>query len=137
MGGGNAVGENGNEAKGARGTRREKKSGLVIFFQAEDGIRDIGVTGVQTCALPISVTPAVVYRWLGHPVVVGSVYLLFLGIIVIHGLLIWQNPLERVAALVVSGVIVMVTVHMVRRGDRKSVVKGKSVDLGGRRIIKK
>src|SRR3712207_6045043 len=27
--------------------------GLVFFFQAEDGIRDIGVTGVQTCALPI------------------------------------------------------------------------------------
>src|SRR3712207_6950415 len=26
---------------------------LVFFFQAEDGIRDIGVTGVQTCALPI------------------------------------------------------------------------------------
>src|SRR3712207_7550147 len=25
-----------------------------IVFQAEDGIRDIGVTGVQTCALPIS-----------------------------------------------------------------------------------
>src|SRR3712207_7265008 len=29
-------------------------SRLVFFFQAEDGIRDIGVTGVQTCALPIS-----------------------------------------------------------------------------------
>src|SRR3712207_9350071 len=27
---------------------------FVFFFQAEDGIRDIGVTGVQTCALPIS-----------------------------------------------------------------------------------
>src|SRR3712207_5619685 len=26
---------------------------LYLFFQAEDGIRDIGVTGVQTCALPI------------------------------------------------------------------------------------
>src|SRR3712207_7832317 len=26
---------------------------MVFFFQAEDGIRDIGVTGVQTCALPI------------------------------------------------------------------------------------
>src|SRR3712207_9596795 len=25
----------------------------MLFFQAEDGIRDIGVTGVQTCALPI------------------------------------------------------------------------------------
>src|SRR2546429_362609 len=24
-----------------------------IFFQAEDGIRDVAVTGVQTCALPI------------------------------------------------------------------------------------
>src|SRR3712207_2551135 len=29
----------------------------VFFFQAEDGIRDIGVTGVQTCALPISARP--------------------------------------------------------------------------------
>src|SRR3712207_7260582 len=28
-----------------------------FFFQAEDGIRDIGVTGVQTCALPISRGP--------------------------------------------------------------------------------
>src|SRR5256884_1317297 len=27
---------------------------LCFFFQAEDGIRDVAVTGVQTCALPIS-----------------------------------------------------------------------------------
>ena len=27
---------------------------LDFFFQAEDGIRDYEVTGVQTCALPIS-----------------------------------------------------------------------------------
>ena len=26
---------------------------IFFFFQAEDGIRDISVTGVQTCALPI------------------------------------------------------------------------------------
>src|SRR5262249_58981720 len=26
---------------------------VVVFFQAEDGIRDWSVTGVQTCALPI------------------------------------------------------------------------------------
>src|SRR2546430_12770835 len=26
---------------------------LLFFFQAEDGIRDLTVTGVQTCALPI------------------------------------------------------------------------------------
>src|SRR5690606_40647510 len=27
---------------------------VISFFQAEDGIRDFHVTGVQTCALPIS-----------------------------------------------------------------------------------
>src|SRR2546429_1982918 len=26
---------------------------VFFFFQAEDGIRDVAVTGVQTCALPI------------------------------------------------------------------------------------
>src|SRR2546429_2590845 len=30
--------------------------GFVFFFQAEDGIRDVAVTGVQTCALPICPT---------------------------------------------------------------------------------
>src|SRR5207245_8059355 len=29
-------------------------SSVFFFFQAEDGIRDATVTGVQTCALPIS-----------------------------------------------------------------------------------
>src|SRR5437762_4683378 len=36
--------------------RTNKDIGLVddaFFFQAEDGIRDTSVTGVQTCALPI------------------------------------------------------------------------------------
>src|SRR2546430_11323547 len=30
---------------------------VFFFFQAEDGIRDLTVTGVQTCALPISADP--------------------------------------------------------------------------------
>src|SRR5699024_12002602 len=30
---------------------------FIFFFQAEDGIRDRNVTGVQTCALPIYVSP--------------------------------------------------------------------------------
>src|SRR2546425_5899865 len=34
---------------------------VFFFFQAEDGIRDKLVTGVQTCALPISA------RWLADP----------------------------------------------------------------------
>src|SRR5256885_7054334 len=35
--------------------RETSGSGCIFFFQAEDGIRDYKVTGVQTCALPISV----------------------------------------------------------------------------------
>src|SRR5690606_40728371 len=33
-------------------------SRIFFFFQAEDGIRDFHVTGVQTCALPIFLTTA-------------------------------------------------------------------------------
>src|ERR1035437_11000033 len=41
----------------AAGVNRMLESSPPVFFQAEDGIRDIGVTGVQTCALPISIFP--------------------------------------------------------------------------------
>src|SRR6266851_1290104 len=37
-----------------------------FFFQAEDGIRDRDVTGVQTCALPISGLPKEVDVWMSH-----------------------------------------------------------------------
>src|SRR6202000_3502861 len=70
----------------------------ILFFQAEDGIRDGRVTGVQTCALPISSPTA---------------------------------GMNRVLILAGSGSCGSAA------GDRKSVVEGKSGDLGGRRIIKK
>src|SRR5699024_4534366 len=38
----------------------------VFFFQAEDGIRDRNVTGVQTCALPISFKIPDVRDWCGQ-----------------------------------------------------------------------
>ena len=34
----------------------ERSPFIFFFFQAEDGIRDSRVTGVQTCALPIFMT---------------------------------------------------------------------------------
>src|SRR5256885_11836279 len=40
-----------------------------FFFQAEDGIRDYKVTGVQTCALPISMTLAFASAYGGSTVV--------------------------------------------------------------------
>src|SRR5688572_32134977 len=47
-----------------------------FFFQAEDGIRDLTVTGVQTCALPISieydfVQPTELHPWLETKKVAG------------------------------------------------------------------
>src|SRR5450432_4735352 len=74
---------------------------VVFFFQAEDGIRGLIVTGVQTCALPIS-PPG--------PVELG-------------------DPVDEDRDLGTE-----LRLHL---ADRKSVVSGKSVDLGGRRIIKK
>src|SRR5205085_6970546 len=44
---------------------------VFFFFQAEDGIRDLTVTGVQTCALPISPSSILldVPLELSHPLV--------------------------------------------------------------------
>src|SRR5436309_1278574 len=39
--------------KEAAANFRRNDPDFIFFFQAEDGIRDFHVTGVQTCALPI------------------------------------------------------------------------------------
>src|SRR3712207_9393290 len=101
----------------------------MFFFQAEDGIRDIGVTGVQTCALPILGVEAAVRRVVVLPMALGA------HLEVRHrgsGPVIgyregYSEPWTAIGA--VGG--------RVSVADRKSVVEGKSVDLGGRRIIKK
>src|SRR6266496_5398683 len=127
-----------------------------FFFQAEDGIRDLYVTGVQTCALPISRArgPAL-HRadraaWSGrspespgsgdrpaadatprdHPSPASSrrAGREQAGVAGPHsGAL--RAPSSRPAPESRRGAGL--------RSDRKSVVSGKSVDLGGRRIIKK
>src|SRR3712207_9022041 len=83
-----------------------------FFFQAEDGIRVIGVTGVQTCALPISRSatrrPGRAGGCCGVPPAVSSS----------------PTATSRRRACATAR-------------DRKSVVEGKRVDLGGRRNIKK
>src|SRR3712207_9484164 len=88
---------------------------LFVFFQAEDGIRDIGVTGVQTCALPIYPQ-----RPTGRPAGAAE-QLARLRRVVRVGL-----QAGRVPAAPLGG-------H--GRSEERRV--GKSVDLGGRRIIKK
>src|SRR6266567_7736348 len=71
-----------------------------FFFQAEDGIRDLTVTGVQTCALPISTRDCARCVWrCSRPTSTTG----------------WSRTSSR-------------------SEERR---EGKSVDLGGRRIIKK
>src|SRR2546430_13554559 len=50
----------------AKGEKDESfSSDVFFFFQAEDGIRDLTVTGVQTCALPIYRQPTDVLSQFG------------------------------------------------------------------------
>src|SRR2546427_13284577 len=91
---------------------------LFFFFQAEDGIRDLTVTGVQTCALPIwrrrwgSRSRSAERRQAGAGLLAPGQAA--------------QAPAADMAALAAG-------VHI--RSEERRV--GKSVDLGGRRIIKK
>src|SRR5256885_8496623 len=73
-----------------------------FFFQAEDGIRDYKVTGVQTCALPICAA---------------------------------AHQLVECQCVDAKGKLAQCDQHAHARSEERRV--GKSVDLGGRRIIKK
>src|SRR2546430_11838635 len=95
---------------------------LFFFFQAEDGIRDLTVTGVQTCALPISSQ----IRNLRFDLV-GMVDVKVIGP---------ANVVAGNASVPAVRVDTQATGYL-NGADRESVVEGKSVDLGGRRIIKK
>src|SRR2546429_6060580 len=95
-----------------------------FFFQAEDGIRDVAVTGVQTCALPILLT--LVLRRASSPMALATR---------------WSSGGSNMAARA------MPSGKMVRpwtpwrasapmwQADRESVVEGKRVDLGGCRVL--
>src|SRR2546430_12544790 len=48
---------------------------FVFFFQAEDGIRDLTVTGVQTCALPIFFDVLPVHRVVRRDGALKEIYL--------------------------------------------------------------
>jgi amino acid permease len=60
--------------------------------------------------------PGVVYRILGNPILLGAIYLISLSSLFLHGLVIWEGPVERGGALLVGVVMVVLTVTMLRRG---------------------
>src|SRR3712207_9526532 len=88
-----------------------------FFFQAEDGIRDIGVTGVQTCALPISEYARTCARGCGGGGVVNRMRTL------------GARPLRRPAHARLPAAD--------RRGDGRAGGWGRGKIVGGGRFIKK
>src|SRR5690349_24152516 len=90
---------------------------FLFFFQAEDGIRDLYVTGVQTCALPIC------HRCTARVMAVID-----------QGRRVAGGRRRREVRIAVSGTRRAFVAEA--EVDRKSVVLGKSVDLGGRRVIR-
>ena len=75
----------------------------VFFFQAEDGIRDLNVTGVQTCALPIL---ALLFHFTGCLMLLACAMLFavlststFLAVLFTMGVYFAGQYLERVITL--------------------------------------
>src|SRR5690606_27638146 len=78
--------------------------------------------GIFPCLLIVSsrrkgdIAPGVVSRVLGWPALIATVYVLFLLGILLHGLFIWDQPMERAAAIVATVILVVVTALAIRRG---------------------
>jgi len=53
---------------------------------------------------------------LGHPVVLAAVLAFFLGVLLLHGLVIWQRPLEQAAAIAVAVGLALLAADTFRRG---------------------
>ncbi len=62
------------------------------------------------------IVPGVVYRFLGHPLLTAGIYLLYLAGLFLHGLVIWENPVQRAVALAVGLLMLGVTIALARRG---------------------
>lgn len=60
--------------------------------------------------------PATSYHVLGQPWLLSSIYLLFIASIFLHGLVIWQDPFQRIVAVLVGLLTAGVTWTMVRQG---------------------
>jgi amino acid permease len=61
------------------------------------------------------IVPGVSYRSLGHPLVVGGVYLLFLSNLFVHGVVIWDQPLQQLGAVLIGLLVLGMTATMLRR----------------------
>src|SRR2546427_12470979 len=86
----------------------------IFFFQAEDGLRYLTVTGVQTCALPISISAAPM---------TATVMNLLMTVAVIGAALIGQWP-EAAVVIWLFGIAEMIEI---RRASGRERAKNSAV----------
>ena len=67
--------------------------------------------------------PEAVHRFLSNPVLLGSIYVLFLASIFLHGLVIWSDPLQRGLALLVGVMVLGITLAMRGALARRLVIE--------------
>jgi amino acid permease len=69
--------------------------------------------------------PRVMFRALGSLPVAITIYTVYLTSILVHSLFIWQNPTERIVALIWAGIVTGMTILAIRRGafTRRVVVE--------------
>ncbi len=60
--------------------------------------------------------PGLVLPFLGHPLIVGTIYLIAMGSLFLYGLFIWQDPFQKAVALLVGIVVLTTTLVMIRQG---------------------
>jgi amino acid permease len=62
------------------------------------------------------VVPQTSFQFLSHPLCTVSIYALFLLNVLLHGFVIWQGTIERVAAVSTGIAVIVVTILMIRQG---------------------
>ncbi len=91
----------------------------------------LGAGGVLTLILASGILPMLLLRssrskgqhspsghWnlLGSPWVVVAIYIVFMGLLLMHGLVIWEGVIARASALIVAGIVLLSTLLIIRHG---------------------
>jgi hypothetical protein len=100
-------------------TKRESFSGLLAFM----GIFLIPIIGGIFPMLMLAAsrrkgeyTPKTVFGFLGNSLVITIVYLIYLGSMLAYGIFIWEDPVQRITAVSVSILMLIVTGLVLRQG---------------------
>lgn len=60
--------------------------------------------------------PKLAWGFVGNPLILAIVYLIYLGSIIVYGLFIWQDPIQRLIAIAVGLIVLFATFLVIRQG---------------------